>query len=88
MKENEYFIGYDLHFREGYNSYIANNYLCLLNYPEITIKNILSNIHKKMSHSERIQFVDLVNDYEELLSKAFGKEAVNMLQLSMENVEI
>lgn len=86
--ENEYFIGYDLHFREGYNSYIANNYLCLLNYPEITIKNILSNIHKKMSYSERIQFVDLVNDYEELFSKAFGKEAVNMLQLSMENIEI
>jgi hypothetical protein len=38
--EEEGMVGYDLHFREGTPSYFANGYLCLLNYPEITVKRV------------------------------------------------
>ena len=40
IQSRETFTGYDLHFRQGYQSYYANGILVLLNYPEITIARI------------------------------------------------
>lgn len=78
----EGFTGYDLHFSEGYDSYFANEYLCLLNYPEITIANILENI-KKMSLSEEMLFIRIIRENDLLFRKVFGNEAIEMLNLSI-----
>lgn len=81
--ESQSFIGYDLHFSEGYHSYYANDYLCLLSYPEMTIANILANVKQHMSAAEEIQFISMVRHNELLFRKAFGNEAMNHFLFSI-----
>lgn len=81
----ECFIGYDLHFSEGYHSYFARDYLCLLNYPEITIANVLLNIKNKMSAVEEIKFLSLLRENEGLFRKIFGHEVINQLSYQIAN---
>lgn len=75
------FIGYDLHFTEGYDSYFARDYLCLLNYPEITLANIIENMKKRMSLAEEMRFIQIIRENDLLFRKAFGNEAIDMLYL-------
>jgi hypothetical protein len=69
-------LGYDLHFRSGKPSYFANGFLCLLNYPEITVKRIMKNISNSMSVEESEKFFCLINNNYSLFEKAFGTYAV------------
>jgi len=75
------FEGYDLHFSEGYHSYFANDYLCFLSYPEITTANILSNMKKNMTVSERMKFFELINQNESMFRKVFGNAAIDSLYI-------
>jgi hypothetical protein len=79
----EGFIGYDLHFTEGYDSYFARDYLCLLNYPEITMARVLDNIKNKMSPSEEMRFIQMIRENDLLFRKVFGNEAMDMLNLNI-----
>ena len=71
--------GYDLHFREGFHSYYADGFLCLLNYPEITLKNLQKAIQQKLSESERAEFFDSVLKTRPILENIFGKEVIAKL---------
>lgn len=68
--------GYDLHFREGYNSYYASNILCLLNYPEITINNIMMSIKNNLTSQECNNFYNLISHNKDLLTKVFGYSSI------------
>ncbi|WP_066498712.1 hypothetical protein [Abyssisolibacter fermentans] len=74
--DSEPFLCYDLHFRHGYQSYHANGYCNLLNYPEITVNRIISNMNKKMTRVEMDTFIQNIVQNRELFEKAFGIEAV------------
>lgn len=75
----EYFTGYDLHVREGWNSYFANEVLVLLNYPEITCSRILRNM-QTMEQGERERLLELVNSNRRLFGQAFGIDVMNYLE--------
>ncbi|WP_438447020.1 hypothetical protein [Gorillibacterium sp. sgz5001074] len=83
----EGFVGYDLHFSEGYHSYFARDYLCLLSYPEITVANLLANLRSRMSPAEEIRFIRLLRDHDELFRKVFGHEAMNHFHYSISRQE-
>ena len=80
---DECFEGYDLHFSEGYDSYFANDFLCLLCYPEVTTESILSNIKKNMSMAEQLQFWDMFRENEVLFRKVFGDASVDGLLMRL-----
>ncbi|MDE7221343.1 MAG: hypothetical protein K2O45_17300 [Oscillospiraceae bacterium] len=78
-RPGQYFTGYDLHFREGRNSYFANGILVLLNYPEITCSRILRNI-KSMEEGERKKLLELVNSHGHLFNQAFGMDIMRYMK--------
>lgn len=82
-KEGESFTGYDLHFREGYHSYYANDFLCLLNYPEITASR-LGKAFRKMSREEQKTLQEILACNRVLFQKMFGGYAVDFF---LEEVE-
>lgn len=69
--------GYDLHFREGKPSYFANGFLCLLNYPEMTLARIKKNMKSRMSHSDIEHFTTLVKSNRILFSKVFDSQIID-----------
>lgn len=73
--EGEYFTGYDLHVREGRNSYFANDILVLLNYPQMTRSRIFRNLNA-METVERRKFIELVFEHEKLFEQVFGVDSV------------
>mgnify|MGYP003289930272 CR=1 FL=1 len=77
--EGTMFTGYDLHFREGSDSYYANGLLVLLNYPEITLVNILKNI-QKMELTDINKFIALFRENTLIFEQVFGKIAINQFQ--------
>lgn len=72
----EPFEGYDLHFREGRQSYYADGLLCLLNYPELTAKRVRDNLCG-MTEAEKSALAALFAQNLDLLSKAFGHSTIN-----------
>lgn len=46
-------VSYDLHFKEGYNSYHANGYACLLNYPALTVASAEERLSYLFNREER-----------------------------------
>lgn len=78
-KPGTYFEGYDLHFREGKNSYFANGFLCLLNYPEMTLKRIMDNM-SVMTETDRNAFVSLIQDKQELFIQVFGEAVMHQFE--------
>ncbi len=68
--------GYDLHLR-GHHSYHARGYCCLVNYPEITVQHITSNMVSNMSNAEQLAFGRTLGEIEPMLSKALGKGVVS-----------
>lgn len=72
------FTGYDLHFREGYNSYFANGILCLLNYPEITIKRVTDRL-ETMPENDILRFAHSIEDNYEIFAGVFGADSLNQL---------
>ena len=59
IQSRETFTGYDLHFRQGYQSYYANGILVLLNYPEITIARI-KRVLDSMSFQKQKRFRHMI----------------------------
>lgn len=78
-------VGYDIHFREGYMSYCANNYCCLLNYPEITIDRINSNINSNMNYLEKNKFKNRFKELEPMFRKTFGDSAITLFKSVLED---
>lgn len=70
--KNEYFVGYDLHFREGYHSYFANGILVLLNYPEITLSRV-KKVMKEMNADEQERLVNMVKQNYDIFCDIFGE---------------
>jgi len=86
-KQGQFYEGYDLHFREGKNSYFANGFLCLLNYPEITMKRIMDNI-RALPKQEQAAFRRLVMENSELFKNVFGEAAALQYLQEAENAEL
>lgn len=69
---------YDLHFFDGFNSYYANGYPCLLNYPEFT----LSSLKKKLATMRAEQYNKFLNmciENRDVLENIFGKTNIGFL---------
>ena len=75
---DEGFEGYDIHFREGYNSYYANGVLVLLNYPDITINGILQRLSDLSLESQK-EFAAFITKNPEIFNKILGKSAFEHL---------
>lgn len=69
---------YDLHFYNGINSYYANGYPCLLNYPTFTLSSLKARLNK-MSEAEKEKFVEMCTNYSQTLEQIFGKTNIAML---------
>lgn len=62
---------FDLHLRGGHHSYFTNGYLCLVDYPEITMQRLASN-YSSMSVFEQHKMQKLLKENKGLLNKALG----------------
>lgn len=82
-----YFEGHDLHFREGKNSYFANGFLCLLNYPEITIKRVMDNL-AAMTPENRTAFLTFIQENRDLVGQVFGETAIHQFLMEVQHVEL
>lgn len=69
---------YDLHFFDGFNSYYANGYPCLLNYPTFTLSSLKKNL-SLMTGEQRAKFNDMAVEYREVLEIVFGKTNIDCL---------
>ena len=75
-------VCYDLHFYDGYNSYYANGYPVLLNYPGFTLAGLTENIGG-MTEEEKTRFMKMSEEYSDVLIKAFGKSNMDMFFMSV-----
>lgn len=75
-------VCYDLHFYDGYNSYYANGYPVLLNYPGFTLSGLMENIGG-MTEEEKARFMKMSEEYNDVLVKAFGKSNMDMFFMSV-----
>ncbi len=57
-------VSYDLHFEEGYNSYHANNYCCMLNYPQLTANTMAAQIPSVLESATESAFLDIKDSLE------------------------
>ncbi|MEG2934450.1 MAG: hypothetical protein RR842_12825, partial [Gordonibacter sp.] len=72
-------ISYDLHFKEGYNSYHANGYPCLLNYPSLTAAGVEERLSYVFNRDERRRVLKrLAGDAD--LRQAVGETTMSYLQ--------
>lgn len=69
---------FDLHFFDGYNSYYANGYPCLLNYPEFTLSHLKGQI-QTMSKEQYAKFINMCIENRDVLEIAFGKTNISFL---------
>ncbi|WP_400259612.1 hypothetical protein [Candidatus Methanomassiliicoccus intestinalis] len=81
-------MSYDLHFTDGYKSYHANDYCCLLNYPEITSSSVSKKIYSLFNQYDRDE-VDMLkiklDDMGPALEQMFGKNSVDYVRSKLEN---
>lgn len=78
---------YDLHFFDGFNSYFANGYPCLLNYPTFTLSSLKKNL-SLMTAEQRTKFNEMTVEYREVLDIIFGKtniDCIFKMEKSIEN---
>ena len=73
-------ISYDLHFSDGYKSYHANHYCCMLNYPEITAKTIRKNLLGIKDANEIAVLKDKIEHMTPELNKMFGTSSVEYVK--------
>lgn len=76
---------YDLHFYEGSNSYFANGYACLLNYPVLTLTNVLNLLHR--NH----QLNNLKKNWEKIapfLKTIFSEDNFRYIEEKLERTDI
>lgn len=72
-------VSYDLHFKEGYNSYHANGYPCLLNYPSLTAAGVEERLSYVFNRDERRRVLKrLAGDAD--LRQAVGETTVSYIQ--------
>ncbi len=76
-------VSYDLHFYDGYRSYIANGYPCLLNYPDITA----ALLKEKLAEVPQEDRNDLLNNATGLLELVLGKSQVRVMLNSLAQKE-
>ncbi|MBP7508686.1 MAG: sel1 repeat family protein [Prolixibacteraceae bacterium] len=69
---------YDLHFFDGFNSYYANGYPCLLNYPEFTLSSLKRQI-ATMSEDQYNRFLNMCIENRDVLENIFGKTNIGFL---------
>lgn len=69
---------YDLHFFDGFNSYYANGYPCLLNYPTFTLSSLKKNL-SLMAEEQQEKFNKMTVEYREVLEKIFGKTNIDCI---------
>ena len=82
IQSRETFTGYDLHFRQGYQSYYANGILVLLNYPEITIARI-KRVLDSMSFQKQKRFRHMIEQNYDIFSDMFGELSMSQLQVEV-----
>ena len=78
-QEGERLTGYDLHFREGRNSYYANGLLVLLNYPELTLSRITKNMRTATGEEHR-RFINIIGENHDLFEKVFGRDILKIFK--------
>lgn len=71
--------GYDLHFQEGYHSYYAEGFLCLLNYPHITLHNLQKTMEKEFSKEDYLEFYRCITENDRVFKKVLGKDTFQHL---------
>lgn len=69
---------YDLHFFDGFNSYYANGYPCLLNYPEITLSSLKRQL-AMMRAEQYNKFLNMCIENRDVLENIFGKTNIGFL---------
>lgn len=69
---------FDLHFFDGYNSYYANGYPCLLNYPEFTLSHLKGQL-ETMSKEQYTKFLNMCIENRDVLETVFGKTNISFL---------
>jgi len=85
MAPGEGMVSMDLHFREGHPSYHAHGYCCLLNYPELTLQRISSNMLTYMNAREQQEFRQQLEAMSPLMEKAFGSVTLKAVNEMLEN---
>ncbi|TQS80808.1 hypothetical protein A3206_07825 [Candidatus Methanomassiliicoccus intestinalis] len=83
----EYVMSYDLHFTDGYKSYHANDYCCLLNYPDITSNTIRKNVRSLFNQYDCDELDMLkvkLDDMGPTLEQMFGKSSVDYVKRKLE----
>lgn len=81
-ENSEQKLCYDLHFYDGYNSYYANGYPCLLNYPTFTLSLLKKRI-SDMRPEEAKKFLEMCGNYSGTLETIFGKTNIEMLFMNL-----
>lgn len=78
-------IGYDLHFSDGYKSYHANGYCCMLNYPDITAQSVQQNLFGTGDERQLNLIKKQVDEMTPFLEQMFGKSAVSHTKNLLDN---
>lgn len=80
IEEKKDVISYDLHFSDGYKSYHANQYCCMLNYPAITAKSIKKNLLGIKDTKEIAVLKEKIENMTPELNKMFGSSSVEYVK--------
>ncbi len=88
IKEKKDVISYDLHFSDGYKSYHANQYCCMLNYPEITAKSIKKNLLGIKDTKEISVLKERIENMTPELNKMFGSSSVQYVKSMLDRPTI
>lgn len=85
----EHFVtGFDLHTRGGHPSYIANGYVCLMSYPEITAQRICSNALTNLSAIQRAKLLQNLEETAPLLDAALGEGVLPAVLLALNSPQL
>lgn len=79
LGKGEYFVGYDLHFRQGDSSYFANGLLVLLNYPQITLARV-RRAWDAMTPEQQHRCREMIRANEDLFCDIFGSLSIEQLK--------
>jgi hypothetical protein len=80
-------VCYDIHISDGYKSYIANGYVCGINYPEITMKNILKKIGTSDVAADG-EFKAAFAQNREFLESVFDKHSLNYVEKMLDKTNL
>ena len=79
----QFVTGFDLHTRGGHPSYIANGYVCLMSYPEITAQRICANALTNLTTIQRGQLLQSLVATAPLLDAALGEGVLPAVLLAL-----